>query len=279
MYRSVAILDLATEGVAELIADFDLLVLFERLRHLGTHAAVDEIAAQSGVSARSAQASVDRLVALGLVEPRTMGRPRTVRYRAVQGPVVVTFDPADPKTAFRLSAARMALLSHLRRLGTARPSRATRKGAGWKRESVAVLPLEGKSLELVRSSLNRVDTALEHVAASRNGTEPSNGDRRPRFRVHVSVDPVEVRAPSLPVVLLMERQEAALRPASPPRTAQLSARERQVAEALAAGRTKREAADALGLSFSTVNTLAVRAYRKLGVRRRAQLAEAIRGQR
>jgi len=77
----------------------------------------------------------------------------------------------------------------------------------------------------------------------------------------------------------MERQEAALRPASPPRTAQLSARERQVAEALAAGRTKREAADALGLSFSSVNTLAVRAYRKLGVRRRAQLAEAIRGQR
>jgi DNA-binding CsgD family transcriptional regulator len=96
------------------------------------------------------------------------------------------------------------------------------------------------------------------------------------YRVQVAVDPVESRSLALPVVLLMERGDAARREAPQPGIASLSTRERQVAAELAAGRTKREVAEALGLSFATVNTLAVRTYRKLGVTRRAQLANALR---
>jgi DNA-binding CsgD family transcriptional regulator len=95
------------------------------------------------------------------------------------------------------------------------------------------------------------------------------------YRVQVAVDPVESRSLALPVVLLMERGDAARRASRHTGIASLSARERQVAAELAAGRTKREVAEALGLSFATVNTLAVRTYRKLGVTRRAQLANAL----
>lgn len=261
----------------DFLADFDLLVMLERLRRLRNEVVVAEIAAESGMSAKGAQGAVDRLVALGLVAARTGGRPRAVRYQASQGPVVVTFDPSDPKTAFRLSASRMALLSHLRRLGSVRPARASHKGAGWRRDSVAVIPLEGRSLEVVRACLDRFDACLENAADISARTQGAAADRRPRYRVHVAVEPTEFRAPALPVVLLMERQEASRRPARPAPAASLSGRERQVAEALASGRTKKEAATAMGLSFATVNTLAVRAYRKLGIRRRAQLADALHG--
>ena len=272
-----SILDLAAGGVSELIADFDLLVMLERLRRNRNELSIAEVAGECGTSTRTAQAGVDRLVSLGLVAERRAGRARSIRYQAVPGAVVVTFDPADPQTAFRLSSARMALLSHLRRLGTARPARASHKGATWRRDSVAVLPLEGKSLDLMRTCIDRVDACLEN-AAELSAKAPGNAvDRRPRYRVQVSVDPVELRAPALPVLLLMEQREAARRPTRPLPAVSLSARERQVAEALAAGKTKKEAAAALGISFATVNTLAVRAYRKLGVRRRAQLADALHG--
>jgi DNA-binding CsgD family transcriptional regulator len=277
--RGVITLDLSTDGVPELLADFEVLVLWELMRRSRPGAGIAEVAAGAGVPTKSAQALVDRLVALGLVEARATGRRRAIAYHARPGPLVVTFDPEDPKTAFRLAAARLALMGHLRRLGSVRPSRAARKGSAWRRESVAVLPLEGQALEIVKACLDRVDACLEAAteAAGRAGT--GQPDTRPRYRVHVAVDPVESRSLSLPVVLLMERGEAASRAVRTPTIGTLSSRERQVAAALAKGQTKREVAQSLGLAFATVNTLAVRAYRKLGIRRRAQLADALQGAR
>jgi DNA-binding NarL/FixJ family response regulator len=68
---------------------------------------------------------------------------------------------------------------------------------------------------------------------------------------------------------MAERQER-------PALRDLSTREREVAEALGAGSTKREIAEKLGVKFSTINTLVTRIYRKLAVTRRAQLVNIIR---
>ena len=68
---------------------------------------------------------------------------------------------------------------------------------------------------------------------------------------------------------MTERQER-------PALRDLSTREREVAEALGGGSTKREIAEKLGVKFSTINTLVTRIYRKLGVTRRAQLVNIIR---
>lgn len=279
MPRGAITLDLSTEGVPALVADFEALDLWESMRRSRSNAGIAPIAAGAGVSTKVAQSVVDRLASLGLVEARKVGRGRTVTYHARQGPLVVTFDPDDPKSAFRLAAARLALMGHLRRLGSSRPARAARKGSAWRRESVAVLPLEGRALEIVKACFDRVDACLEEVTEATDRAGAGQADARPRYRVHVAVDPVEDRSVSLPVVLLMERAEAAGRAVRAPATGSLSGRERQVAAALAKGQTKREVAESLGLAFATVNTLAVRAYRKLGIKRRAQLADALRGNR
>ena len=50
--------------------------------------------------------------------------------------------------------------------------------------------------------------------------------------------------------------------------------ERRVADLVAAGRTNREAAEALGIKASTVHTHLLRVYAKLGMRSRAELAAA-----
>jgi DNA-binding CsgD family transcriptional regulator/DNA-binding transcriptional ArsR family regulator len=273
--RGAITLDLSTDGVPELLADFQMLVVWEAVRRMPAPAVLEEIAADVGASGKSVQHALDQLAKLGLVEAARAGRGRVPAYRALRGPLVVTFDPSDPKTAFRLAAARLALLAHLRRLGNARTSRAARKGAAWRRESVAVLPLAGPSLEAVRSCIDRVDACLEAASVAVDRESHGTQDARPMYRVQVAVDPVESRSLALPVVLLMERGDAARRASRHTGIASLSARERQVAAELAAGHTKREVAEALGLSFATVNTLAVRTYRKLGVTRRAQLANAL----
>lgn len=197
MQRGVITLDLATDGVPELLADFEVLVLWELMRRSGASSGTSEVAATAGISTKSAQALLDRLVALGLVATRTVGRRRSVAYRALAGPLVVTFDPDDPKTAFRLAAARLALMGHMRRLGSARPARAARKGSAWRRESVAVLPLEGKSLEIVKACLDRMDACLEAASEAADRVGGGQPDARPRYRVHVAVDPVESRTVSL----------------------------------------------------------------------------------
>lgn len=59
-------------------------------------------------------------------------------------------------------------------------------------------------------------------------------------------------------------------PKRPTGEARLTPREREVVALVAAGRTNREAAAALGVSDETVKTLLERAYTKLGARRRAE---------
>lgn len=98
------------------------------------------IGAMPGARVADLPAALARLVTLGLVERSARGPSRPVTYRAANAPLVVTFDPADPLTAYRLAAARLALMGHLRRLGSVRASRAARKGAGWRLERVTAPP-------------------------------------------------------------------------------------------------------------------------------------------
>lgn len=58
-------------------------------------------------------------------------------------------------------------------------------------------------------------------------------------------------------------------------TAQLTPREREVAELVAGGRTSREAAGALGVSVRTVENLLQRVYTKLAIQDRASLADVL----
>jgi DNA-binding NarL/FixJ family response regulator len=66
-----------------------------------------------------------------------------------------------------------------------------------------------------------------------------------------------------------------VRESSASRLQDLSAREAEVARALAQGLTRKAVATALGVTENTVGTLSTRVYRKLGVKTRLQLARAL----
>lgn len=58
---------------------------------------------------------------------------------------------------------------------------------------------------------------------------------------------------------------------------QLSTRQREVCERVAAGMTEREIGEALGIAKNTVKVHKTIAYRKLGVRNAVELTLALRG--
>jgi DNA-binding CsgD family transcriptional regulator len=91
----------------------------------------------------------------------------------------------------------------------------------------------------------------------------------------VPADPPTLPMPQLYVVNRDRAEEVAARSASTGMH-ELSPRERQVAAMLAAGKTRPEIAEALGVSLNTVATIGKRIYAKLGVRRRAELASRLR---
>ena len=267
-------LDLSTPDVVEFISDFDALIVLEALRRAHAIASPRQLEGTTGLSAGVIETQLARLASFGLVR-RTRGTRGRVStgYSTSQDPLVLTFDPADPQSALRTATVRLALLSHAARIAAARSVART---------TVGVLPMDAKQYASLMRSHDRVDESLaaaKHVVGSGNGNGNGNGNgRAPRYRVQMSVEPVASGTVALPTVMLMQRAEAGRMAERQERPAlrDLSTREREVAEALGAGSTKREIAEKLGVKFSTINTLVTRIYRKLAVTRRAQLVNIIR---
>jgi DNA-binding CsgD family transcriptional regulator len=267
-------LDLSTPDVVEFISDFDALIVLEALRRAHAIASPRQLEGTTGLSAGIIETHLARLASFGLVR-RTRGTRGRVStgYSTSQDPLVLTFDPADPQSALRTATVRLSLLSHAARIAAARSVART---------TVGVLPMDAKQYASLMRSHDRVDESLaaaKHVVGSGNGNGNGNGNgRAPRYRVQMSVEPVASGTVALPTVMLMQRAEAGRMAERQERPAlrDLSTREREVAEALGAGSTKREIAEKLGVKFSTINTLVTRIYRKLSVTRRAQLVNIIR---
>jgi len=267
-------LDLSTPDVVEFISDFDALIVLEALRRAHAIASPRQLEGTTGLSAGIIETHLARLASFGLVR-RTRGTRGRVStgYSTSQDPLVLTFDPADPQSALRTATVRLSLLSHAARIAAARSVART---------TVGVLPMDAKQYASLMRSHDRVDESLaaaKHVVGSGNGNGNGNGNgRAPRYRVQMSVEPVASGTVALPTVMLMQRAEAGRMAERQERPAlrDLSTREREVAEALGAGSTKREIAEKLGVKFSTINTLVTRIYRKLAVTRRAQLVNIIR---
>lgn len=263
-------LDLSTPHVIELISDFDALVVLEALRRMHAVAWPRQLEAATGLSLPVIVASLRSLGALGLVRRTRAVRGRTSGgYSAECKPVVLTFDPGDPASALRTATVRTALMSHAARLAASRSAI---------RSTIGVLPMDAKQYSGLMRAHDRVDQSLSEATHALPFSAGNGNGRTPRYRVQLSVEQVAAGGLALPVVMLMQRSDAERisdRDAKPT-IRDLSTREREVAEALGAGSTKREIAEKLGVKFSTVNTLVTRIYRKLGVTRRAQLVNVIR---
>ncbi|MGV9557060.1 AAA family ATPase [Streptomyces sp. NPDC003522] len=139
------------------------------------------------------------------------------------------------------------------------------------------LDLAEESVTLLRGS--PADAELVAALLTRGRLLSTTGDRT---RARESLREAAERAERLGAVRLRSRAEEALRAGGARRTtartgsASLTGSERRIAELAAAGRGNTEIADLLHVARRTVETHLTSTYRKLGIRRRAELEGALR---
>ncbi|MEU9666120.1 AAA family ATPase [Streptomyces bobili] len=206
--------------------------------------------------------------------------------RAVLSPVVTPWRSAAARCRLALGSPREAIALAEEELRLARVwdtprtvGRALRvlaRATGGRRG----LELAEESVALLRDS--PADADLIAALLTQGRLLSTGGDRS---RARDSLREAAERAERLGAVRLRSRAEEALRAGGARRTttahtgtASLTGSERRIAELAAAGRTNTEIADLLHIARRTVETHLTSAYRKLGIRRRGQLGEALKGE-
>jgi len=275
------------DGLAELLEDPRVLGLWELLRRSARSLTIDELSRAARCDAPDIQRAIDALVMHGLAKSVRIGKHRPeVTYRSTGDRIAVRTDhPSDDgslEKAMRMLAEatdRLPVATQARRgpeAGRADAIDATRFS----------MPVRLDAAD--RAELNR---RLEELRAFIHAI----GDRRaapdrpvPELCDHVVAIRLEpLLEPCLPMPVLGRQSDTAsdsCTDAKPPRrrgrpvATRLSKREWDVALVLVRGLTREEAAQELRLSSNTVATLTKRIYRKLGIGRRAQLAERLRAE-
>lgn len=212
-------------------------------------------------------------------------RPRQ-SARAVLSPVVTPWRSAAARCRLALGSPReaVALAEEELRLArvwdtprtVGRALRVLARATGGRRG----LELAEESVALLRDS--PADAELIAALLTRGRLLSTTGDRS---QARDSLREAAERAERLGAVRLRSRAEEALRAGGARRTttahtgsASLTGSERRIAELAATGRTNTEIADLLHIARRTVETHLTSAYRKLGIRRRGELGEALTGE-
>jgi DNA-binding CsgD family transcriptional regulator len=257
---------------ADLLRDSIALGLWELLRRSARNLSIGDLCTASRHPPALVQRALDSLCSNGMADRvRAGGRRTQVTYRARGERLVVRVADDSDEARFRevqhsheAAVDRLAASArHTQHPGTDRHA----SGAAALR-LVAPVHLCDADLAEVRLRLTELQRLIELL-----------GERRV-----ASIRLDALPEPCLPIPRL-ERQAgdapadtAADQPRRPgrPIATELSRREWDVALALVRGLTREEVARELSVSVHTVATLTKRIYRKLGIGRRAQLAERLR---
>jgi DNA-binding CsgD family transcriptional regulator len=270
---------------ADLLRDSIALGLWELLRRSARNLSIGDLCTASRHPPALVQRALDSLCSNGMADRvRAGGRRTQVTYRARGERLVVRVADDSDEARFRevqhsheAAVDRLAASArHTQHPGTDRHA----SGAAALR-LVAPVHLCDADLAEVRLRLTELQRLIELLGERRVASR----DPLPNLCGHV----VSIRLDALPEPCLpiprLERQAgdapadtAADQPRRPgrPIATELSRREWDVALALVRGLTREEVARELSVSVHTVATLTKRIYRKLGIGRRAQLAERLR---
>ena len=272
-------MDVREPGVFDLLLDVKTMALWELLRRIGTPCTTAEIAKWAGCSTAAAQAALDRLGTFRLVSSVPAGgRRRSVAYRVTRDRIILAGTPKD--------ATDRALLKRFYEDCQRANDQAFGSGAAftptWEPHELfeflcAPLSLNALEVQELRRRLDEVVQFLKLVQAKHNGVRtrpPPMCNYYATLRVQPLAQPVLAQ----PDITVAPRGQVP-RPELPEPVREwpaLSPREREIAIALVGGFTQPEIAKQLGRSPHTVGTLTKRIYRKLGVRRRAELVNRLR---
>ena len=273
-------LDVQEAGVVEILLDRHAMALWELLRRAGVPITIAQLSRQSGSSQAIVQQAMDALVAfrLGKRMPAA-GRRKTTTYRATCERIVVRGDLADPKDAphFKRYYERFSAFNEgvLGRDGFV--DRAAQPGALIQYYAAPLQLSDTEAVEL-RRRMQEVFGFLKMLQDKHVGprARPSTAcNHYACFRVQPLV---ELQMPQ-PEIVIRPRNQASPDTSTGGKTLwkRLSPREREIALALASGSTQPEIARRIGVSPHTVATFAKRIHAKLGIRRRAELVNVLRG--
>lgn len=270
-------LDIADPRVRSLLAEPLHLSVWEVLRRFGRPASTPELMQAMQRSESTVQASIDALSGLRLVQSKVTGAlPRMVRHEVVAEALLVAFDGSDPEQMAELArvAARFKASS---RAGMVAPAEHP-GGSAFAFDYAKPVRLDDGQLEQLKSLLKQLRTLLAQVASA-DTVDLESGGVFCTHQVLIEVHPCKQGTLPLPQLVLAPRAEIDTARSLVAGTGipSLSTRERTVALAMAAGKSRPAIASELGLSVNTVATVSKRVYSKLKVRSRAELANRLRG--
>jgi DNA-binding CsgD family transcriptional regulator len=272
------LLSIRTPGLVDTLCDDECLLVWEAVRAHRTPASMARLTVGTGFAPGHVQAALDRLRTVGLVESVSAGRGRrSVSYRVTVPALSVSLNGATrPEIESAIATFRKARIERFNRNAASPGSATPGDMMTCFAEGVARLTREEQSR--IRSHvLGIVDTVkfAAHRESKRSRPKAPAKERGRPYALLVQIQPALHDPPALPSVsLTRDTGSHAELPAAGTRV--LSAREREVAEGLAAGITRVSVAEKLGLSPHTIHTMLGRIYRKLGVSNRVGLVRMLR---
>jgi DNA-binding CsgD family transcriptional regulator len=277
------VIDVRDADGMKLLSDGTALAAWELLRRNGDRLNAGEVSGSIYGEVNDVKRALGYLVDREILQCHPIrGRRRFPEYSCQKAGLVVEYRPNDLDD-------KGLMLEALSRIGTVGQDVALRA------QSIAneATPPEAVRRNLVFSThldpsdaaelASRVDDlhAFMLLVESRNSGDYALDTAICNYRLDLRVSPIDGRRAASPVMVI--RPEGAGRYGELPRiseeVASLSDREHQVAIGIVGCRSRREIAEKLGITDSTVATLTKRLYRKLGVHSRAELTRRIIGQR
>jgi DNA-binding CsgD family transcriptional regulator len=269
-------------GLADLLAEPFNRTVWELFRRQARAATLEEIAGLSNAPRERVAGSVARLHALGLVKPAfEPGTRRRTAFRITRERLVVVYNRDDHAQVRAAAEIRTHVANHGR--GVLESARA--HAALHADEATEV----HRSMHLRHEEFIELRRRIQSVADFVESIEAKAGQRPHLCNYHMALEVRPLKELVLPTASLhvidggahRSTESKAARPTSLSptgrlRTKVLSAREREVGQLLADGRSCPEISSELSLSVNTVRTITKRLYQKLGVRRRAELVNWLR---
>ncbi|MEY3141621.1 MAG: hypothetical protein RLY21_114 [Planctomycetota bacterium] len=271
-------------GLAEALTDPFIRAVWELLRRRARASTVDELTDVMHTPRESVARALARLQVLGLVRPAfEPGTRRRNAFKIARERLVIVYNGDDRKQA----EAAHAIRSHVAEHGRSVLETARAQSASHADEAIEV----HRSMSLNRDEVVELRRRLRAVTDYIDSVESTSASRPHLCNYHMAIEVRPLTQLVLPTASLhvVERGDTGAEHATEIQTDSrgraaggggakvLSTREREVARMLADGQSCPEIAQSLALSVNTVRTVTKRLYAKLGVRRRAELVNWLRG--
>lgn len=261
------------------LRDDTAMSVWEMLRRFQRPTACVELSERCGLPSERVQAAVDLAIEIGIVERVAASRraPKT-RYRVRGSKILISADHTDPALREVLSEGFARTIAQSRRLVDGSMSSSIQ---GWKgmqvlhqMDNLQLSETEARELMALLEAVRTFIDRMYERDPERDVVRETQAPHACNYHLALHLAPIETSALPSPRIEFVEQNAVPLVERDHDRrsTSVLSPRERSVARLLVHGRTMAEVAVELGVSNSTISTLAQRIYKKLGITRRAQLA-------